>query len=583
MTNGIRQKAFAAFSAGEYGRALELFRRCVESDPHDHAALHALGVIADLQGRAEQALGFIERALAYAERPDPQYLYNYGTLALRLKRYDAAERALRKALDLKPAHVGALNNLGALLSMLGRLGEAETFLRDTVALDQGHFEAHNNLGNVLKDQGRITEALESYENAIRVNPDYAVAGSNLLMCLNYCPGADPREVFEAHRAWERRQGTVAGPPPATVRHGADRRRLRIGYISPDFRTHSVSYFFEPILERHDRSAFEIFCYANVGVPDAVTARLRSRADGWRNICGVPDDRAASVIAGDGIDVLVDLAGHSGDNRLGVFLLRPAPVQATYLGYPNTTGLSTVDWRLTDALADPEGQEAFHTERLYRLQEGFLCYRPPSSAPPVVKPPCLTSGQVTFGSFNVLPKVNDRVVDVWAALLRRVPGARMLIKTKPFNDPGVRKRYAGLLAARGVAVERIELLGHSASIEEHLACYNRIDIALDTFPYNGTTTTCEALWMGVPVVTLAGDRHAGRVGVSLLSRVGLGAMAAADTERYVELAAFLAGAPDRLAGLRAGLRDTVAGSSLCDEEGLTRRIERAYRDIWSGRG
>ncbi|MBD3316320.1 MAG: tetratricopeptide repeat protein, partial [Chitinivibrionales bacterium] len=428
----VRRRALAAFDGGEYESARELFEWCVNNDERDHAAWHALGVIADLQGKSDIARACIERALACTEEPDPQYLYNYGTLALRRKRMTEAEKALRKALELKPDYVGALNNLGALLSTLGKLGEAEELLGKVISLDNRHFEAHNNLGNVLKDGGRICEALVSYQNAIRVKPDYAVAGSNYLMCRCYCHDAKAAEVFEAHKRWERRQRRAAVPKRVSNTISSGRRRLRIGYVSPDFRTHSVAYFFEPILDHHNRGAFEIFCYANVGAPDATTMRMKSKADVWRDISTLSDREAASLITGDHIDLLVDLAGHSGDNRLGIFLFRPAPVAITYLGYPNTTGLSTIDWRLTDAWSDPEGQESVYTERLYRLPGGFLCYRPPSSTPPVGDPPCLKNGYVTFGSFNYLAKVNEHVVEAWANLLHRIPRAKIVIKTKPFN-------------------------------------------------------------------------------------------------------------------------------------------------------
>jgi predicted O-linked N-acetylglucosamine transferase (SPINDLY family) len=308
-------------------------------------------------------------------------------------------------------------------------------------------------------------------------------------------------------------------------------------------------------------------------------RLRDYPIAWRSTVAADDERVAAMIAQDGIDILIDLAGHTAGNRLGVFCRKPAPVQGTYCGYPNTTGIEAVDFRLTDAVADPPGEDAFYTERLVRLDRCFLCYRPPETVPVAGPSPAGPSGAVTLGSFNALPKINDRVIRLWARVLEAIPGSRLLLKNKALTDRELGPRMLRRFAEAGIGAERIEVMGYSPSTGEHLSLYQRVDIALDTFPYNGTTTTCEALWMGVPVVTLAGDHHAGRVGTSLLGAVGLPELAAATEDGYVETVRGLSADRSRLAALRAGMRERVSRSALCDVQGLVRGVEETYRDVW----
>jgi predicted O-linked N-acetylglucosamine transferase (SPINDLY family) len=285
------------------------------------------------------------------------------------------------------------------------------------------------------------------------------------------------------------------------------------------------------------------------------------------------------IGHDEIDILVDLAGHAGNSRLPVFFMKPAPIQVTYLGYPNTTGFSAMDYRLTDGIADPPDQDRFYTERLYRLPECFLCYRPPPETPLSPVPPADKNGYITFGSFNNFPKISGDTVCLWAGILHRVKNSRLVIKSKQLIDPAICERLLQLFAIYGIGADRLELRTHSPSLESHLSCYNGIDIALDTFPYNGTTTTCEALWMGVPVITLAGDRHASRVGASLLAQAGLTGLVAQSAEHYISLAAFLAGNISPLSKLKTGLRGMIAQSPLCDGAGFTKKIEKAYGEMW----
>jgi predicted O-linked N-acetylglucosamine transferase (SPINDLY family) len=342
----------------------------------------------------------------------------------------------------------------------------------------------------------------------------------------------------------------------------------------------VSYFFEPVLAAHDAAAFEVFCYSDAPVADAVTQRLRAQAGQWRDIAGLSDERVAALIRADRIDLLVDLAGHTARNRLLVFARRPAPVQATWLGYPNTTGLAAIDFRVTDAVSDPPGQtEAWHTEELVRLAGPFSCYAPPAESPPVSPLPALAAGHVTFGCLNNLAKLTPPTVALWAQLLGAVAGSRLLLKASGLADAETAARLRQEFAGQGIDPARLDLRGAGQSVARHLGVYHQVDVALDPFPYNGTTTTCEALWMGVPVVTLAGDAHVSRVGASLLTHLDLTACIAESPAAYVDRARGLAGDLARLAVLRAGLRERLRASPLCDGPGFTRQLEDAFRAMW----
>jgi len=357
------------------------------------------------------------------------------------------------------------------------------------------------------------------------------------------------------------------------------RRLRVGYLSADLRTHSVAYFLEPILATHGREAAEVWCYSTLSGGDATTERLRRHADQWRWVAGQPPEAIARQILADRIDILVELGGHTSSDILRVLALGPAPVQITYLGYPDTTGVPAIQHRLVDASTDPEGADQWATEELVRLPGSFLCYQPSPYAPPVGHLPAASRGAVTFGSFNNLAKINERVVALWAKVVNAVPGAHLYVKNPSLDDPPTQERYRRLFAEHGVDRDRIELRGRTVEDGDHLALYGAVDIALDTFPYNGTTTTCEALWQGVPVVTLAGDLHMSRVGASLLAAAGLHELIAETPDDYVAVVTRLAADRDRLAYLRATLRDRLRSTPLLDGAAFTRNLEAAYRDLW----
>jgi predicted O-linked N-acetylglucosamine transferase (SPINDLY family) len=503
-----------------------------------------------------------------------------GTVLGEMGLLPEAVTALRRAIALRPDNAVAHSHLGEALRSLGDLVGAEAALRVALALQPQYPIAYLSLGNVLKGRGNTEEAITAYRRALALDPTLDRAYSNLLLVLHYRTGMDAVEMRHEHERWAEQYALPlaqhnrphANEPTAT-------RQLRIGYLSPDFRAHSVAAFIEPVLVNHDRGAFEIICYANVRRPDAVTERLRALGHQWRYITLASDAEVAARVCNDRIDILVDLAGHTGDNRLLVLARKPAPIQVAYLGYPDTWGFDAMDYWLTDGLSDPPGAERQYVEQLVRLPQGFSCYQPPTDSPAVGPLPARVSDRLTFGSFNNIAKVNAEVIGCWATILTALPDARLLLKDRALNDAETCGRLASLFAEKGVNAERLEMIGWAPASAAHLELYNQVDIALDPFPYNGHTTTCEALWMGVPVVTLAGQTHAGRFGVSLLTHAGLPEYITQSQEAYVEIALRLASDLGGLSDMRQSLRTQLQRSALMDAAGFTRSLEAAYREMW----
>jgi predicted O-linked N-acetylglucosamine transferase (SPINDLY family) len=468
---------------------------------------------------------------------------------------------------------------------MARFSEAELHYRRSIELRSRFATAYSHLAFILRLLDRADEADALYRKALEIDPkepaaSYALS-SGRLMALHYRADAAAETILAEHRRWGDALIAQQRGPRAAFPNGPDPDRpLRVGYVSPDFRQHSVIHFLEPLLAHHDRQAFEVTAYAEVAEPDAVTQRFQALTQRWRSTVGLSDSALRRQVRDDRIDILIDLAGHTGSSRITAFAVKPAPVTATWLGYPGTTGLSTIDYRFTDEQADPTGiAEGHHTERLVRLPDGFLCYQPPTGTTSVTPTPVLTKGFVTFGSFNYPEKVTPEVVETWAAILWEVPGSRLLLKGWHFGDPAIRRRYLDEFAAGGIMPGRVELRALIPGMIEHLRLYDEIDIALDPFPYNGTTTTCESLWMGVPVVTLVGDRHAARVGSSLLGQIGLTELAAPDRGAYIRIGTGLARDTQRLNALRLGLRDRMRASALMDAPRFSKSFEAALRAMW----
>jgi protein O-GlcNAc transferase len=564
---------------GKIRDAIDRYKRAIDIDPACAEAHYNLGNALREVGEHVQAIAALKQATKL--KPNFREAYtNLGDLLWEMGRLDDALVALRGALALSPDSAEAHNNLGNVLKAQGKLGEAIAAYREASAKREFP-PAHNNLGFALQDQGDLDAALATYRQALTLDTHFADAHSNLLLCLHYRPDVDATELFAEHQRWGEQHGApLAAMIPTHTNARDPKRRLRIGYVSPDFRAHSVSHFIAPVLTHHERRHFQVYCYYNARQIDATTERLRGLADHWRDIAHLSDAEVTALIGQDGIDILVDLAGHMAHNRLPLFARKPAPLQVTYLGYPDTTGLATIDYRLTDALTDPPGaSERFHTEALVRLPQGFLTYQPSLESPPINALPALGDDHITFGSFNNATKLNTAVIALWAQILRALPRAHLLLKAAQLGDADTAERFRQRFVSEGIAPERVQTLGAFASEGDHLKVYHRIDIALDPFPYNGTTTTCEALWMGVPVITLAGTTHAGRVGVSLLTQAGLPELITPTPQAYVELAIELANDLPRLQGLRQSLRERLAASALCDAKGFTRALEAAYREMW----
>jgi len=565
-------------ATGQLDAALAAHREAVRLGPAS-ATLHSnLGIALTEAGRADEAIEALSQAIrlrtGYAEAHN-----NLGNAFRSKGRNREAIAAYRRALQLMPDSAEAYCNMGGVLRAEGRVDEAFACQVKAIELMPDCAEAYGGLGGVLADQGRLDPAIKAFRTAIRLDPNAPSRYSPLLYTLHFHEGYDTRQIQAEHLQWSQRfaDPLSAGAAP----HDNDRlpgRRLRLGYVSPDFRRHPVGRFVVPLLEHHDHAQFEVFCYSGVRRPDDLTERLRRSADHWCEAIGSSDDAFAERIRQDRIDVLVDLTMHMTDSRLLAFARRPAPVQVTWLAYVGTTGLKAIDYRLSDPYLDPVGPAPAgdeYAEETYRLLRCYWCYEPTDPTPDVGPLPALAAGHVTFGCFNNFCKVTTPTLQLWATLLQSVPRSRLLLHGNPGTyQQDVRRMFA----QAGITADRLEFVGFQP-VTEYLRQYHRVDIALDPFPYGGGTTTCDSLWMGVPVVTLAGRTAVGRSGVSLLSNLGLPELIAATPEQYVSIAAALAGDLSSLARLRATLRPRMQASVLMDGAGFAADMEAALRDMW----
>jgi predicted O-linked N-acetylglucosamine transferase (SPINDLY family) len=546
------------------------------------------------QGRAAEAVTVLRRAMAKAPS-DPQLPHMLAQLLAGLGQRDQGGYLLERASELYQA---SLRRAGANVPDLVGLADVRMSMKDpagaedawrrAIALDPAHPAPRSQLANALLMLGRGSESASLLREGLARRPHDAMLLGLFCSASNYADDLAPDEVFAAHRALGELMAARAArsipPLPARTLTPADADRpLTIGYVSGDLREHSVAHFAQPLLAHHDREQFRVKIYdtyAGVRKPDARRDRLRALAPDWTEAFALSDAQLAQAIRASGVDVLIDLSGLTGASRVEVFAARPAPLQGTYCGYPNTTGLRAMDLRFTDGLADPPGAtERFHTEQLARLDPCFLAYTPPEGAPePAARD---EASPITFGSFNAAAKLTPTTLDLWAKVLHAVPGSRLLVKAMALQSDDLRRPLELALESRGLA-GRFEVLGRVPDPRDHLRTYHRVDVALDTFPYHGTTTTCEALWMGVPVVSLVGTTHASRVGLSLLSAAGLSDLACASREAFVENARQLALDADRRAELRRSLRAQLGAGVLCDGPGLAKRFESAVRNAWRER-
>jgi predicted O-linked N-acetylglucosamine transferase (SPINDLY family) len=562
---------------GKNDEAIDHFRKALKLKP-DYAEVHNnLGLLLLTLNRLPLAIEHLQKALKH----NPAYAEAHNSLGLALQaqgKIDEAIECFRTSVTLVPEYVQPYSNMGNVFREQGKLEKAVEQYCKALAIKPDYAEAHCNIGVVFQEQGRLIEAIEHYRKAVILKPDFAGAYSGLLFALNFRPDLSREEVFRAAGEYEAQFGM---PLQSAWRiHDNDKnpaRRLRIGYVSPDFRRHAVATFMEPILASHDKSQVEIYCYAEVPQEDEVTARFKLMSDHWHSTVGLSDEAVADMIRDHRIDILVDLAGHTAKNRLLIFARKPAPIQLTYLGYPGTTGLTAMDYRITDYYTEPEGlADAFYSEKLLRLPHSLWCYRPSVDMPETSVLPALTRGYITFGSFNNFNKVDQPTMDLWAELLRTLPTARLMMLTVPEGE--TRQRLEHRFAELGITSGRLEFQGKLPAAEFHRK-FLEVDITLDPVTVNGATTTCESLWMGVPVMSLVGTRFLTRAGLSVLSAAGLTDFAAASREDYFRLAIHLADNLPLLAEIRAGLRAHLHTSPLVDEVGFTRNLENLYRDTW----
>lgn len=542
--------------------------------------LCALGYFLQNKGQLDQAILAYEKALKITPRYEIA-LYNLASSLHKKGEIEKAKLYYRKVLEINPDNIFAYNNLGAALQQEGNICDAIIWYKKALRRNPDYVNAHTNLASALLAMGSMDDAEAYYRRAIYLDPRNPIPYHNLLNALLYNPKHDVRSIFCEHLKFaERHTNYLSSDSCLFPNDRTPDRRLKIGYVSPDFRRHSVSHFIEPVIAAHDREYFEVYCYSNSSIQDKVTERIKGHSDHWRDILGISDDAVVNLIRRDQIDILIDLTGHTANNRIMVFAKKPAPVQMTWIGYPATTGISSVDYKIVDNNTDPPDRtDRFYSEKLIRLPGSFLCYCVDNDTPLVGDLPAATNKYITFGSFNNFIKVAPEALKVWIEILRTVPTSRLIMKTNIFADKTISRQVKNKFLAGGIDSKRILLLPHMSSFKKHMDLYNMIDIGLDTFPYNGVTTTCEALWMGVPVISLAGTAYASRIGVSLLSNVGLGEFIAGSHTEYINTAVMTALDIGKLKYIRTSLRDRMMHSPLMDTEQFVQNLEYSYSRIW----
>ena len=599
--------------AGRFAEAETIYRQILTVLPAHAGALHYLGVLAHQRGQNELAVTLIRRALAGEPNNAPAYS-NLGEAYRAMGNFSAAIEAFRHALELDPGMIAAQSNLGAALRSIGDVDGAIAKYRDLLRIKPDEATAQYNLGNALRDRGALEEAMAAYHEVLRLRPDYADAHnnlgytlwdlgdvdraidsfraalrlngedaevhSNLILALHYQPGATSELIDAEQRAWNHHFADSVRSE--ILLHTNDRRpdrRLRVGYVSPDLWDHVVGRNVLPLITHHDRQKFEVVCYAGAMRQDQITESIREHAPLWRNVAGLDDEELAKTIRQDGIDILVDLSQHTVGNRLRVFARKPAPMQVSFAGYPGGTGIEAIQFRISDRWLDGEGkmQDAGRKsqESGVYLIDSFWCYDPCGIVARVNELPVGKNGFVTIGNLNNTRKIHASVLRLWARVLRNIPNARMLLLSGP---DGPRGRFLEFFAREGVEAERIDFIPR-CSREEYFDLYHRLDLVLDSFPYGGHTTSLDALWMGVPVVTLASERSVSRAGLSVLNNLGLQELVTFTEDEYVHAAVTLANDLPRLAELRRTLRSRMENSVLMDAPHFARQIEAAYRTMW----
>ena len=579
--NAVFDEALRHHRAGRLDQALAGYVSVLRLQPAHLSALSNGGSILRHKGRHAEALKYLQRALQVAPEDGPAWI-NYCNVLIELGRKTEAVEAGRKAIRHAPKDAFAYNNLGRALFQVNQFDESRQHLERSLELNPVNVTALINLGNVNQRQCRVNDSIACYRKVLELDPANEMAHSNLLFTLHFSPDYSVEQLHAAHLEWAaRHEQPIAGKalPPATP--DPARQRLRVGMLSPDLSEHPVMRFLQPLVIHWPAQQFDLCFYYTGTAPDGMTNWLKTKASGWRDVAGLGDRQLAETIRADQIDILIDLSGHTGLNRLKVFAYRPAPVQATWLGYFDTTGMASMDYLIADPLCVPPGDDARYSERVVRLPQDFVCYMPPEGTPPVAPSPVQSGQPFTFGSLNQIVKLSDPTVELWSRILQAAPGTRLFLGGKSFNDESTRRRYQDRFAAHGVDPGRLILQG-GVSPQELLKSYARMDLALDPLPCAGGTTTCEALWMGVPVLSLYGERFCGRHSASHLHAAGLPEFVHYSAQSFVDAAVAYSRDPSRLVSLRDRLRQTVQQSALCDGAGYAAHFGRALQSMWQDR-
>ncbi|MDX8386225.1 MAG: tetratricopeptide repeat protein [Gallionella sp.] len=574
----------AAFQkhAGMLTAAVASYRCALKINPKFAEAYNNLGTLLHETGQVGEAVSCFRKVVQLL--PDTAQAHNnLGAALFEFGHAKEGADACRRSVALNPNFSEAHNNLGRCLQELSQYDEAESHYRQALKLIPENFKALGNLGNLLKDTGLLDEAMTSYQTALDIKPDLSEAHSNLLLLQSYSAKYSPEYCLEHARNFGDIVTTKAASRFTTWQCAKQPERLRVGMVSGDFRNHSVGHFLVGLLPHIDPDRIELIAYPTHSQEDSVTARIRPSFSQWHPLYGKNDEDAARLIHDDGIHVLMDISGHTAFNRLPVFAWKPAPVQVAWLGLPNTTGVSEIDYLLGDALATPVEIASHFSETLWRMPESYLCFSPPVQAVNVSPLPAQSAGHVTFGSFNNLTKMNDEVVELWSRILLSVPDSRLYLKTGQLDSEDICETTRTRFLKHGITPERLLLKGKTSSAAEHLAEYNKVDIALDPFPYPGATTSIEAMWMGVPVLTLHGNRFVSLIAKSVAHYSGLPDWVATDKDDCVTKAVSFTSDLDRLSSLRAGLREQVLASSIFDAPRFAKNIEQALLGMWQAGG
>lgn len=572
----------ALFNSGHFADLEAQTRSVVEQYPASGFAWKMLGASLQCQGKAADALPAYRRSIELMP-DDPGVYANVGNSLKALGLVEEAVVCHRQAVEIDPSFALAHCGLGTALLDLGQAKAAIASLTRAVEIKPDYALAHTNLGLALQSVGQLEDAETSHSRALDINPDLGESHSNLLLVQNYMSSRSADLLLRNAKRFGDWAEKRAQPCKEWLNSRESSRCLRVGFVSGDFREHPVGFFIESLLSSLAADASErmqLMAYSNHSRSDGLTDRIREHCLGWRQVVGLSDENLANLIKGDGIDVLIDLSGHTGHNRLPMFAWKPAPIQVTWLGYLGTTGVKAVDYLIADSWTLPPSEETKFSEKVFRLPETYICFSPPNVEISPGALPALSAGHITFGSFNNMAKVNDSVIDVWSTILTRMPESKLFLKSKQIVDEAARKRLLEKFARHDIDDRRLILEGHTQSYGEHYAAYQRVDIALDPFPYPGITTTIESLWMGVPVLTLSGERFVSRQGIGLLTNAGLSDWIADDVSSYVEQAVIRAGNVQDLSILRAGLRAQVMASPIFNTHRFARHFEAALRGMWT---